>query len=119
MKKNSKMPSKVATGNVEIQTTEDSVYSQVGMDMFPYKQKTVQEYLSFIKDLNLSDLQRHAVEKGIIPNATSRSILEDRLEKEYLKKRYAFVDVKIADSNGKSLSKKDQEDIESLLYRGR
>lgn len=110
---------KVATGNVALQTPEDSVYALVGLKTFPYKQSTQTEYITFLRDLNLADLQRHAVEVGVIPNAISRSILETRLEREYAKKKYAYVDVKDVNPVVARLSNEDEADIGDLLARGR
>jgi hypothetical protein len=110
---------KVATGNVAIQTPEDSVYSLVGFKTFPYKQKDQVEYKAFLNEMNLADLQRHAVSVGIIPTAVSRTILEDRLEREYLKKKYAYVDVKDVNPVTARLNKEDEADIADLLARGR
>lgn len=110
---------KVATGNVAIQTPEDSVYALVGLKTFPYKQNTQAEYTAYLRELNLADLQRHAVEIGVIPNAISRSILETRLEREYAKKKYAYVDIKDVNPITARLPAKDEADIADLLARGR
>jgi hypothetical protein len=119
MSRTKKLPAKTATGNIAIQTPEDSVYALVGLNTFPYKQKTQAEYLTYLRDLNLADLQRHAVEHGIIPSAVSRSVLTDRLEREYLKKKFAYVDVKDSNPVTARLPKKDEDDIANLLARGR
>jgi hypothetical protein len=119
MPRSKKLPLKIATGNIALQTPEDSVYALLGFNQFPYKQKTQAEYLSYLRELNLSDLQRHAVEHGVIPNAVSRSVLCDRLEREYLKKKYAYVDVKDSNPVTAKLGDKDEQDIANLLARGR
>lgn len=119
MSRSKKLPVKIATGNIAIQSPEDSVYALVGLNTFPYKQKTQSDYLSYLRELNLSDLQRHAVEHGIIPNAVARSVLVDRLEREFLKKKFAYVDVKDTNPVTARMSDKDEEDIANLLARGR
>jgi hypothetical protein len=83
---------KIATGNVEIQTPQDSVYSSIE-NTFKYEQKTQTEYRLFLQNLPLIDLQRHAVEHNVVPTAVNRSILEGRLEKEFLKKKSNFAGV--------------------------
>lgn len=118
MARTKKLPTKVATGNVEIQGPEDSIYALVGFNQFPYKQKTQAEYESYLRDLNLADLQRHAVEQGVIPNAVSRSVLTDRLVNKFLKMKFAYVDVKDTNPVTARLPKKDEDDIKNLLARG-
>jgi len=119
MVRTKKLASKIATGNVEIQGPEDSIYSLVGYSQFPYKQDTQAEYESFIREMNLADLQRHAVQQGVIPNAVSRAVLTDRLVTKFLKAKFAFVNVKNTNPVTAKLPKKDEEDIANLLARGR
>jgi len=114
-----KIPSKVATGNMKIQGPEDSIYSLVGYNQFPYKQNTQSEYESFIREMNMADLQRHAVQHGIIPNAVSRAVLTDRLITKFLKTKFAFVEIKDSNPVTAKLKKQDEEDISNLLARGR
>lgn len=80
-----KLPAKIATGNIEIQGNEDSVSSLLKNNRLNYKQDTKAEYKSYLDKLNLADLQRHAVEQGIIPNAVSRNVLTDRLLTKFVK----------------------------------
>lgn len=119
MTRTKKLPSKAATGNIEIQGPEDSIYSLVGYSQFPYKQKTQGEYEAFLREMNLADLQRHAVQQGVIPNAVSRAVLTDRLVTKFLKAKFAFVEVKDTNPVTAKLPKKDEEDIANLLARGR
>jgi hypothetical protein len=90
----------------------------LGYNQFPYAEKTSEDYRAKLNEMNMADLQRHAVEHNVVPNTTSRTILVDRLEREYLKKRWAYVDVKDASPNP-AASKKQQREIEDLLSRGR
>jgi hypothetical protein len=98
---------------------EESLYSFMGINTFPYREKTAQEYRATLDQLTLNDLQRHAVEiANIIPNTMSRHNLIDKLEREFLKKQNAFVDHKKPDTAVK-LNKKQEQDIRDLLSRGR
>ncbi len=119
MSRTKKLPTKIATGNVAIQTPEDSVYALLGFNQFPYEQKTQPEYEAYLREMNLSDLQRHAIKNGIVPNAIARSILVDRCVREFLKKKYQYVDVKDVNPVTAMLPKQDEEDIANLLARGR
>jgi hypothetical protein len=98
---------------------EESLYSFMGLNTFPYREKTPQEYRVMLDQLTLNDLQRHAVEiANIIPNTMSRHNLIDKLEREFLKKQNAFVDRKKPD-NSVILNKKQEQDVKDLLSRGR
>jgi hypothetical protein len=119
MPRSKKLPPKIATGNIAMKTPEDSVYALFGLNDFPYKQKTQNEYLTYLRDLTENEIQRHAIEHGVIPNAVSRTILIDRLEREFLKKKFAYVNVKNSNPVTAKLSDKDEEDIADLLARGR
>lgn len=118
MKKTKLTDKKLSTGAIPLQTPDDSVYAMMGYNQFPYKEKTIEEYRSSLDAMNLADLQRHAVQHSIVPNTLTRSILVDRLEREYLKKRYAYVDVKDV-SPTEAVSKKKELEIQDLLSRGR
>ena len=107
-----KLPEKQITGMID-PVNQKSVYEIMGFNDFPYPQKTIEEYRALIDEMNLADLQRHSIEvANIIPTSASRSILIDRLEKEYVKKRYAYVEVK---NVGRQLSAQDEADIKKLL----
>lgn len=84
-----KLPSKIATGNIEIQGKEDSVSSLFKPTGLNYKQETKAEYKSYLESLGLAELQRHAVEHGVIPNAVSRNVLTDRLLNKFAKCSFA------------------------------
>ena len=119
MARSKKLPNKTATGNVELQGPEDSVYALLGYNTFPYRQKTQDDYKLFLRELNLADLHRHAVEHDVIPSAVSRAILEDRLLTKFLKMKFAYIDKRDAHPVTAKLADKDEQDIANLLARAR
>ncbi len=69
-----------------------SVYELMGKKVFPYEEKTLEEYQKKIQAMDWTDLQRHAVAvANILPNVDKRHQLIDKLEREYLKKTYAYI----------------------------
>lgn len=119
MARSKKLPNKTATGNMQLQGPEDSVYALLGYNTFPYRQKTQEEYKSFLRELNLADLHRHSVEHDVIPNSISRPILEDRLLTKFLKLKFAYIDKRDAHPVTAKLADKDEKDIADLLARAR
>ena len=109
----------VATGATEVLKPEDSVYGLMGKSIFPYTQKTVDEYRLSLVDMNFADLQRHAIEiANIVPNTNKREQLIDKLEREYLRKQFQFVN-RTTTSDLPILSDKEEKSIKELLSRGR
>jgi hypothetical protein len=80
-----KLPSKIATGNLP-ESSGKTVYDLTRKE-FSYKQETKAEYSSYVNSLETSDLQRHAVENGVIPNNVSRQVIISRLETLYSKRQ--------------------------------
>ena len=64
-------------------TTLDQLWGDTGMSR--YKTLDASQYEGYLKNLNKSDLQRHAAEMGIVP-VDNREMLSNRLLKEF--KRY-------------------------------
>ena len=109
----------VSTGATAVTMPEDSVYALMGKNMFPYKEKTVEDYRASLLDLNFSDLQRHAIEiANIIPNTNKREQLIDKLEREYLHKQFQFVNRSNQNKFDK-MSDAEEKSINTLLSRGR
>jgi hypothetical protein len=48
----------------------------------PYKTSSLDEYESFINELNSTDLHRHAEKVGLVPSV-ERRVLKDRLVREF------------------------------------
>ena len=65
-------------------TTLDQIWGDTGLSK--YRTLDATEYGTYLKQLNKSDLQRHAAEMGIVP-VDSREMLSNRLLKEF--NRYA------------------------------
>jgi hypothetical protein len=108
----------VAIGAIEPNESE-SVYAFMGRNTFPYKQNDVNEYRLSLVDMTFSDLQRHAIEiAGIIPNTNKREQLIDKLEREFLRKKFQFVNRTVAQT-ASTLSDIEEKSIKDLLSRGR
>ena len=61
-------------------TTLDQIWGDSGLSK--YRTLDASEYEIYLKQLNKSDLQRHAAEMGIVP-VDSREMLSNRLLKEF------------------------------------
>lgn len=73
-------------------SSNTSIYDIMGKKTFPYEEKTIEDYRKRLDSLDFADLQRHAVQvANILPNVDKRHVLIDKLEREYLKKLYAYV----------------------------
>lgn len=71
--------------------SKDSIFTFINKKMFPYSVKTLKEYQDQLEKMNLSDLQRHAIEIAhILPNITDRNRLVKKLENEFLQKLSAY-----------------------------
>lgn len=113
----SKLPSKIATGNLP-ENSSETIYDLIGFKEFNYKQKTKAEYSAFLGTLPTSDLQRHAVENGVIPNAVSRQTIIGRLETLYSKRLMSSVDRRIENKVAK-LNNSDEAEIAKFLASAR
>lgn len=100
---------------------DTSIYDLMGKKTFPYKEKTLEDYREKLDSMSISDLEKECLEvANIIPRNVSRAHLVDSLEREFLKKKSAFIYRKNVDVNGPSkLSKKDEKEIAALMARGR
>jgi hypothetical protein len=96
-------------------TPPRSIYEIIGKDTFPYAEKTLQEYQKKLEKLDFADLQTHAVAvANILPNIDKRERLIDKLEREYLKRQFAFVG-----SEGHYQNPATTPEITEILRRGR
>jgi len=66
-----------------------SAYEICGISTFTYKHRTLAEYQTYLRKLNLIQLQDEAYEHGITAG-TSVPMLIDRLERQYCKERGKF-----------------------------
>ena len=60
-----------------------SLYQLMGMATHPYKTLDAKEYEGSLDEMNLADLQEHAIEMNIVP-VDDRERLTDRLVREFL-----------------------------------
>jgi hypothetical protein len=92
-------------------TTLDQIWGDTGLSK--YRTLDASEYEIYLKQLNKSDLQRHAAEMGIVP-VDSREMLSNRLLKEF--NRY------VASFKMPSASKPNQpvsDKVKRILSEGR
>lgn len=118
-KKNSKIDIKTGTQiNGAIEATP-SVFDELRKREFPYSAKTLDEYKAQLNKMNLSDLQRHAIEVAhILPNITDRNRLVTKLENEYLQKQASYA-IKFSKSAipHSNVTPEQAENIRKILNR--
>lgn len=61
-----------------------------------YKARTVEGYKASLREMNLTDMHRHARDLGLVP-IQDRRTLESRLVKEYLKTGNKFFGTRVED----------------------
>jgi len=92
-------------------TTLDQIWGDTGLSK--YRTLEASEYEVYLKQLNKSDLQRHAAEMGIVP-VDSREMLSNRLLKEF--NRYvASFKMPTANQNTGPIS----DEVRKILSEGR
>lgn len=92
-----------------------SVYGYMGLNQFPYAEKTLDEYKAKLEKMDLADMQRHAVSvANILPNVDRRNILTDKLVTAYLRKQSQFIQ-----DPQRYVEPDASEAIKKLLARGR
>ena len=103
-----------ANGNLD--KTPD-VFKYLQRKDFPYSVATLTEYKAQLVKLNLAELQRHAIETAnILPNITERSRLEDKLEREFLRRQGLYLNRYSPDSlPSTNISKQTEVNILKLL----
>jgi hypothetical protein len=86
---------------------------------FPYSVDTLPEYRKNLDKMNLSDLQRHAIEVAhILPNITERSRLVDKLEREFLRRQSIFVTrYSPVNSTVSSMTSEQEAEIKGILKK--
>lgn len=100
---------------------DTSIYDLMGKKTFPYKERTLEEYQDKLREMSISDLEKECLEvANIIPRNVSRSHLVDNLEREFIKKKNAFIYRKNIEVNAPGkLSPQDEKEIAALLNKGR
>lgn len=97
--------------------SSSSVFDHLKNRNFPYSVKTLIEYQAQLQKMNLSDLQRHAIEIAhILPNITERTRLVKKLEDEFLSKLSVY-STKYEAKSSSSLTKEQEANILKVLNR--
>lgn len=92
-----------------------SIYELMGSKVFPYEETTIEAYRKKLDKMDFADLQRHAVQvANILPNVDKRDRLIDKLEREFLKKLYAYVG-----HPKQGITEPGSDEIMRILSRGR
>lgn len=63
-----------------------SVYELISREISPYKEKNISEYSDALASMDIAELHDHAIKMGQVPIG-NRSLLVDRLEKEYARSK--------------------------------
>jgi hypothetical protein len=95
----------------------DNLYSFMGKKTSAYKETDLESYSVSLKEMNLVDLQKHAIEvANIIPSSMNRNTLIEKLEKEFLRKKGMQVARKIT-PNYTNLKAKDEKDLKDFMSK--
>jgi hypothetical protein len=93
-------------------TTLDQVWGDTGLSK--YGTNNVEEYKAYIRGLNRTDIQAHAMQIGILPT-DNNEILIARLEREFLRHVGSYnTPIEKKDKN-----KKISKDAQKILSEGR
>jgi hypothetical protein len=98
---------------------KSGVFDYMKKKEFPYQEQTLAEYRAKLNSLNISDLQRHAIEiANILPNITDRSRLADKLEREYLRRQGLFM-IRYSSTSipSSGLTAKQEDAIKKIINR--
>ena len=93
-------------------TTLDQIWGDTGLQK--YGTKNFDEYKAYIRSLNRSDIQSHAVKTGILP-IDNYEILVARLEREFQRHVTAYQ----APADNRQKQKKISKDAQRILSEGR
>jgi len=80
----------------------------------PYKEKTVEDYKNSLADMNMADLQAHAVELFVIPR-DDRDVLTRSLIKEFEKKVVRYE----TPTQQSTVQGNNKEQLLKILYEGK
>lgn len=102
-----------ATGELKAIT---SIYELVGISTYPYKTTDSKEYEKSLLDMNLADLQDHAIQLNIVP-VDDRDRLQDKLVSAFLTTVGTYKAAQIKDNGDKVEG--DRKAALDILSRGR
>lgn len=92
-------------------TTLDQIWGDTGLTK--YGTKDIKEYKEYLRTLNRTDIQAHAMQVGILPT-DNHEILLARLEREFLRHVGSY-----NVPTEKTKSKKVSKDVQRILSEGR
>lgn len=93
-------------------TTLDQIWGDTGLQK--YGTNNFDSYREYLRSLNRSDIQGHAMKVGILPT-DNHEILVARLEREFQRHVAAYQ----APSDNKQKQKKISKDVQKILSEGR
>jgi len=93
-------------------TTLDQIWGDTGIQK--YGTNNFEEYKTYIRSLNKSDIHAHAMKVGMLPT-DNHEILIARLEREFQRHVAAYQ----APSESKGKQKKISKDVQKILSEGR
>jgi|694.fasta_scaffold71777_4 hypothetical protein len=93
-------------------TTLDQIWGDTGISK--YGTNDFEDYKSYIRSLNKSDIHAHAMKVGMLPT-DNHEILISRLEREFQRHVAAYQ----APSETKAKQKKISKDVQKILSEGR
>jgi hypothetical protein len=94
-------------------TPVKSVYDIIGQRMGGVKYQTLAEYKQYLDTLNLSELQKHAIETVNIIPIDDRRRLTDRLEKEFLQSQNKYTNYQ--PNRPLNISQENQDNLLKIL----
>lgn len=92
-------------------TTLDQIWGDTGLGK--YGTNEIEEYRSYLRNLNRTDIQAHAIQVGILPT-DNHEILLARLEREFLRHVGSY-----NTPQEKAKTKKVSKDVQRILSEGR
>lgn len=93
-------------------TTLDQIWGDTGLQK--YGTNNFEEYQTYLRSLNKSDIHAHAMKVGMLPT-DNHEILIARLEREFKRHVAAYQ----APAENKQKSKKISKDVQKILSEGR
>lgn len=95
------------------------IFDYIRKQNFPYETTSLEEYRKILKSMNFEQLRSHAIAVAqILPNITERLRLEDKLEREFLRKLGLYMIQCSPNSIPKTgLSKEAEDNIKNILKR--
>jgi len=93
-------------------TTLDQIWGDTGLQK--YGTNNFEEYQSYLRNLNRSDIQNHALKVGIMPT-DNHEILIAGLEREFQRHVATYQ----APPDNKKTNKKISKDVQKILSEGR